>query len=304
MSVQEMNKRALQVAMSHMGEFAWPTALLGVITTAGFIVTPILVMQQQLGLGWATALMALLTYLAYTIMHDSVHGAIAGRYTSWRWINSTLGYLSGFILGIPFTAHRHEHLTHHRHTNDPKLDPDFQISHMTQSPWMAVLCSWELVWGNYTFYRKQRWAKAPKAEKIKLCLEVVIAAVARVGLMSFDFWLEGLALFLVGPIIGLTCLIYLFAYIVHRPHQEVGRYVDTSTIEVPGFMGRVMTWAWMFQNYHSIHHLFPKVPFYRYRSVFQKIEPIMQAQGAPTYHLSWSGLKPQSHTEETLAQTI
>lgn len=304
MTAQEMNKRALTAAMKYIGEFAWPTILIALIACVGFVVTPVLVFLELLGLGWGTMLMALFAYLSYTIMHDSVHGAIAGKHVSWRWINSFFGYFTGLVLGIAFTAHRHEHIAHHRHTNDPKHDPDFQISQMTQSPWMAILCSWRLVVGNYSFYRQHRWAKAPQAEKIKICTEVVVAIGARVVLMSFDFWLEGLFLFAVGPAIGVTFVIYLFAYIVHRPHQEAGRYVDTSTIDAEGFSGWVMTWAWMFQNYHSIHHLFPKVPFYRYRAVFKEIESIMRCQGAPIYQLTWSGLKPQKNIETPLEQAL
>ena len=52
-----------------------------------------------------------------------------------------------------------------------------------------------------------------------------------------------------------------------------------------------MTWLWLFQNYHSIHHLFPRVPFYRYPSVFGDIEEIMVARGAPVYHLGVDGLR-------------
>ena len=48
---------------------------------------------------------------------------------------------------------------------------------------------------------------------------------------------------------------------------------------------------WGFQNYHSIHHLFPRVPFYTYRAVFEKIEPVMLTKEGPIYHLGFSGLQ-------------
>jgi hypothetical protein len=43
---------------------------------------------------------------------------------------------------------------------------------------------------------------------------------------------------------------------------------------------------WVNQNYHSIHHLFPRVPFYRYPALFNDIERIMVAKGAPIYRLT------------------
>ena len=94
-------------------------------------------------------------------------------------------------------------------------------------------------------------------------------------------------------IIGAIILIYLFAYVVHRPHDQVGRYVDTSTIlppEIPILLAG-LNWFWMFQNYHSIHHLFPRVPFYKYAELYEEIEDVMEAKQAPVYNISVRGLK-------------
>ena len=108
--------------------------------------------------------------------------------------------------------------------------------------------------------------------------------------------MEVLLLLGVAWLFGVTLLLYLFAYIVHRPHQDVGRYVDTSTILVPGPWQRLVTWLWGFQNYHSIHHLFPRVPFYQYAKLYADIEPIMVARGAPIYTLTLGGLRCSAGT--------
>ena len=52
-----------------------------------------------------------------------------------------------------------------------------------------------------------------------------------------------------------------------------------------------LNWLWMFQNYHSIHHLFPRVPFYKYAELYEEIEDVMAARQAPVYHMSVTGLK-------------
>ena len=52
-----------------------------------------------------------------------------------------------------------------------------------------------------------------------------------------------------------------------------------------------LNWFWMFQNYHSIHHLFPRVPFYKYAELFEEIEDVMVAKQAPIYNISVRGLK-------------
>lgn len=42
-----------------------------------------------------------------------------------------------------------------------------------------------------------------------------------------------------------------------------------------------LEWFWFGQSLHSIHHAFPRVPFYRYHALFREIESVMRAHGAP-----------------------
>ena len=50
----------------------------------------------------------------------------------------------------------------------------------------------------------------------------------RVAIIAQGYWLESSLLFLLGRLGDVALTMYLFAYIVHRPHEAVGRYVDTS----------------------------------------------------------------------------
>ena len=118
--------------------------------------------------------------------------------------------------------------------------------------------------------------------------------IPRVAVLAAGYWVEGLALFGFAWLIGVVVLLYLFAYVVHRPHEQTGRYLDTSTILLPGLPGRLLTRLWLFQNYHSIHHLFPRVPFYRYSRLYTEIAEIMAAKGSPVYRVTPRGLQPLS----------
>jgi fatty acid desaturase len=293
MQATNLDHQAVKAAMRYMGGIGWVTIILALTIVGSFIAAPVLVVMNLLPLWAAVLLQALATYAAYTVMHDAVHGAIAGKAIWLRGLQSMLGYCMGFILMIPFTAHRYEHNAHHHHTNDPENDPDFQVSDMGRSPFHALRSAYRLLSGQFTFYRRHRWAKAPASERAALITEIVIAVAARGLFIVQGFWFEALLLYVVGTLLGLIVVIYLFAYIVHRPHVDVGRYVDTSTIELSGPGNALLTWCWLFQNYHSIHHLFPKVPFYKYKALFNDIEPIMRAKGSPIYRLSLMGLKPQ-----------
>jgi beta-carotene hydroxylase len=290
----ELDQKALASAKQYMGAVAWPTVILGMVVVLSYLATVALVLAGALSLWFAVPAVAVLTYAAYTVVHDSVHGSITGNHESLRWINKALGLMAAWILMIPLTAHRHEHMAHHRHANDPVHDPDFAVERMRESVPAAIRAAMQITVGQFSHYFTYRWNKAPAKQNLVLCLEVAAAILPRLAVLVTGYWLEGLALFGIAWLVGVIVLLYLFAYIVHRPHQEVGRYLDTSTILVPGPLGKVLTWLWLFQNYHAIHHLFPRVPFYHYAKLYEEIDEVMAAKGAPVYSVTVRGLKPLS----------
>jgi beta-carotene hydroxylase len=287
----ELDKKARRAAQDYQGEFAWITVCFGLAVFACYLATPFLVVNGALSLPAGALLMILLTYAAYTVMHDAAHGSISGSHAGLRWINEWMGYGAAFVMMIPLTAHRHEHLTHHRHTNDPEGDPDYVVADMARSPYHAARAAVRVNLAQFSHYAKHRWAKAPQGQNTRFCLEIAVAIGARLAFLAQGYWMEGFVLIAVGGIGGIALLMYLFAYIVHHPHETVGRYVDTSTIIAPAWCRGLVTWLWLFQNYHAIHHLFPRVPFYRYRALFEEIRPAMEAHGAPIYELTTTGLR-------------
>jgi beta-carotene hydroxylase len=279
-----------------MGMVACPTIILGMVLAASYIATVVMALTGILALWSAVPLVAVLTYASYTVLHESVHGSITGNDQSLRWLNKALGYMAAWIVMIPLTAHRHEHTAHHRYTNDETRDPDFHIGQMRNSPPALARAVVRAIVSQFRFYSENRWMKAPFNERVHLCLEVAAAIMPRLAVMVAGHWVEGVALFVLGWLIGAIILLYLFAYVVHRPHEQVGRYVDTSTILLPQPLDTLLTWLWLFQNYHSIHHLFPRVPFYKYAQLYGELEDIMLAKGAPIHRASIRGLMASSPT--------
>lgn len=286
-----LDRQAAASARKYMGKLAWPTVILGLVMGASYLALVAMVITNFLSLWVAVPLVAAVTYLSYTVLHESVHGSIAGNNESLRWLNKALGYLAAWITMIPLTAHRHEHIAHHRHANDEVHDPDFHIGRMGDSllaPVRAGLKAWVR---QLDYYARNRWSRAPVNERVQLGLEVAAALAPRLAVVAAGYWVEGIALFCVAWLIGAIVLLYLFAYIVHRPHEEVGRYLDTSTVLLPPSLNALLSWLWMYQNYHSIHHLFPRVPFYKYAELYRDIEEVMEAKRAPVYSVSRRGLE-------------
>ncbi len=277
-----------------MAAVAWPTVILGLVVWMSYLATVVMTLTGMLPLWLAIPIVAVLTYVSYTVVHESIHGSISGNHRSLRWINKALGYMAAWILMIPLTAHRHEHMAHHRYANDPLNDPDFPVGRMQDSVAAAVRAAVQITVGQFSHYFKHRWKRAPAKQNLVMCLEVIVAILPRLAVLASGYWVEGLLLFVLAWLIGVVAVLYLFAYIVHRPHEQVGRYIDTSTILLPGRLGVLLTGLWLFQNYHCIHHLFPRVPFYHYAKLYKEIEEIMAAKGAPVYRVTARGLRPLS----------
>lgn len=295
----QLDRQAVRSAGKYMGNVAWPTVALGLLFVAVYGSAVASVLAGVLSLWIAVPVVAVVTYLSYTILHEAVHGSIGGNERSLRWLNKAMGYMAAWITMIPFTAHRYEHMAHHRYANDEERDPDFHMGSMRDSllaPVRAALQAWV---SQFIYYAKHRWADAPPRQNLALCVEVAAALLPRLAVILAGYWVEGLALFVLAWIIGAIILIYLFAYVVHRPHEQVGRYVDTATVLPPDApaLRTGLNWLWMFQNYHSIHHLFPRVPFYKYAALYDEIEAVMEAKQAPVYSIGVRGLAPAARRQ-------
>ena len=289
-----------KVANGYCDQLAWPTVLLVTTTFSLFFLIPALVFSGHLPIWLGTVGMAFVTYANYTALHEAVHGSICGARQQFRWLNELVGHLAAILMGTPFVAHRHEHFLHHNHTNMGEKDPDIFCANMTQSPWHAFLAAWKLTASNYRVFLQDRWPVVDVRQRVIFVAEIIGIVLARVILLAMPFGLVGpvassdpiwltsatLLVLVIGPVVGIVVLIYLFAYLVHVPHEVQGKFIDTSVYEPPAAVRSLITWLWGFQNYHGIHHAFPRVPWYRYRALFEAEKEAILRQGMPTHHLS------------------
>lgn len=83
--------------------------------------------------------------------------------------------------------------------------------------------------------------------------------------------------------LAIFLLAFSFDYLPHRPHRVTAaenRFLATRIVD-----SRVLEVVLLAQNYHLIHHLYPAVPFYRYRQVWTAEEHVLREKGAPITRL-------------------
>lgn len=271
-------QEAQQVVIGHIGGFSWPTALLCAVCWLVYLTClSNLLIDPSFSL-WTVTGISFCAYVLYTPLHEAVHGAVTGMSLERRWINEWIGYLAAHVLGVSFVAHRRSHLQHHRATNHPTDDPDLAFYAANFRQLMAVWIKG--IPKEWVFALKFEHFTASERRTVRLEYLAILIARGLLLLLCADLGVTVMTL-LLGHLIGNAVLVTLFAWSVHHPHSEQARMKTTTVYQARPSLDTLMTWLWVYQNYHAIHHLYPKVPFFRYRSLYRALESYLVTSGVP-----------------------
>lgn len=275
-----LNKQAIASAKHYMGKTAWPTIAFTAVVVSAFIGCMALFAGGLLSPWLAFLACSVLTYMSYTPLHEAAHGNIHGRNDKLKWVNDLCGYLVAPIIAIPYASHRIEHFTHHRYTNQPDKDPDFVVSGMRRGPIGVITTGLRFLWVQNSFFAKHGWASASVKERAIYGVELALSIGWRVAYLSLVDQPGAVYVVMLGYFTGGLFTAYWFAYRPHHPYDNTERYRNTNSLIMPTWM-KPVEWFWLGQNLHSIHHLFPRVPFYKYHALHRDIEPTLRAHGTP-----------------------
>jgi len=254
------------------GQTAWPTVALTLGALAVQVAMAVAGTRGLLAAPLAVLIASIAAYSQFTVAHDAAHKSLSKI----SWLNEACGWLSALVLFGPFEAFRRNHLHHHAHTNDPKEDPDYWVA--GSNGFITFLRCFTLLEMHYIVYFTQlgrRDGVYAKSIATVAGIAAAFAAAAHLGQLStlFLYWL-------VPAQLAGTALGFMFDYWPHRPHTGRGRLKDTAVI-APRYFDPLF----LSQNIHLLHHLFPTVPWYRYRSAFNAIEPGIRAEGGLIWDL-------------------
>lgn len=268
-----------QVWKANSGMLALPTVLLAAFALVGQVLVAIAHAKGWLGGLPTFALATLFAYLAFTPLHEASHGNIAGR-TGARRLETLVGWLSGLQLGAPMPAFKVLHLRHHGQTNHETNDPDMWVVASGRSKFVRALTltlrCFTLLPHYYLHFFIGAASKTRGArEQRTVVVGSVLVLLSAIGVLIFaGFGLTLLFAWAVPAMFATAILGLLFDWLPHRPHTSRERYKDTRAIDAP--LGIPL----LGQHLHLIHHLYPRVPFYRYRVVFDELRPLLAEKGA------------------------
>ncbi|MDA0673912.1 MAG: fatty acid desaturase [Cyanobacteria bacterium] len=216
--------------------------------------------------GWCVFAMNVLSlHLSGTVIHDASHNAAHRN----RVVNAALGHGSALILGFSFPVFTRVHLQHHAHVNDPENDPDHFVS--TGGPLWLIAA--RFFYHEIYFFRRRLWRKYELLEWFlgRFAVAALVFTACQFDFLGyiFNYWFS--PALVVGIALGL-----FFDYLPHRPFEERDRWKNARV-----YPSAVLNLLIMGQNYHLIHHLWPSIPWYRYKPAYETMKPLLDAKGSP-----------------------
>ncbi len=256
--------------------FAWPTMVMAIGSFIGLIVVSTLAMSGVVA-GWLAFILN--TYLlisCFTPLHEAVHDNISLPGGRLGWLNNLLGAIAGGLLFLPFHLFSFIHISHHRFANSDR-DPDFWLH---SKSYIAAISKCAMAIPHYLACYWHAYADTPTAFKRNA---VGLAGTIAVYILPIIIALSGYAgpvlLLWVGPAVLAVGLLTFLHWTLHRPYTRTGRFRDANIIRAPGGFGKFLNIIYQMQNYHLVHHLFPRVPFYLQIKAFDELEETITLKG-------------------------
>ncbi len=268
----------------HIG-VAWPSVFLAAITVISFLLVSTLAVLGVIPLWLGLVLNTVALYYLFTPLHDATHGTISGNDKNMMWLNHLVGYITGAVNLYDYKAYRYLHTLHHRFPNDPELDPDYWIK---ADRWWSVLLHNLTIMLYYQYYFLRFVALKPfEPGNFKLAVQVLSFFTV---VLAFWYWLivngygwELLVLWILPNYLSSALLGWSIGYFLHT--DGVKRYDHTNVVIFGGRFKGFLNRLYCFQNYHMIHHLYPRIPFYLYEKAFAILEPVLQKEGTKIIHI-------------------
>lgn len=275
---QSAHKRELQPPL-----IAWPTLLLFFLAFSIFVGSIYWCVASRLPLLAGFFINAICQFIMFTILHDASHRSLSQI----PWINESVGTIATVILtpiaGIKIF--RFIHMQHHRFTNGGVTkDPD-QWS--AEGPKWLLVFRWMFFDVHYVQWYLKHWDERPIREHLEILIILPGAILLISVLTAAGYGWQALWLWILSGRLAAAFLVATFDYLPHIPHDTTAQENEYKATNIRPTLSWVMTPLLLGQNYHLIHHLYPRIPFYKYIWVWHHAEKQLRSSGARI--LNWRG---------------
>jgi len=284
---------------------AYPTILIFLLGYSIIITSIILRVVYKYSFYYTIPLSILGTYSLFPVIHDGSHRTISNI----KLYNESISYLAGIpFFFAPFPTWRFIHLRHHQFTNIPGKDPDYYagggVKNKMELPlrWVTHVIHY-YIYVIRELYNKIYYSITKKLLKdnsyelnnfknitldrniqsgVKI-FTLTIAAILINIFMAFyafknNFFNDLAVLWIIPSALTIILLTFLFDYLPHRDYEtdiRESKYKNTNMthglFKTSGKINNCLSLLTCNQlTYHNIHHLYPRMPFYKYPEIWEK----------------------------------
>ena len=249
------NVRGAAQSLGHYGAILLTGALIWMVTS-------------RLGLLWALPLMAVQGYFVaflFMAVHETAHKT---AFTS-RSLNLAVGYLSAFLIGLPYEYYCLFHWDHHRYTQDPEKDPELIVGvKPTSDTQLAIAYSGLLqVAGRlrlmlgHAVSGKVTVPWIPENKRAIIVREARAYLALYALLFALSLWLSS-ALLLCVWIVPLVIGQFFLRPYLYAEHTGCDRTRSAFQNTRTTYTGAIVRWFAWNMPYHVEHHAYPSIPFH------------------------------------------
>jgi beta-carotene hydroxylase len=275
MSEEQLDVAERRIAGKYMQIVPWEIVLWGIGNTLIWLSLWPLVFMDIMPLWMAFPIALVCVHLSYLPSHDCQHSIIAREGRPLRWLNELVGHIALIPMAAPLRYLRHTHMEHHRHTNDPELDPDFDVHAKNRRQFfMQMLLKKQPGNGGRDRYaetllrigRPELMIEAAAIRSVHTLVLIVGAWSGHAIEVALLWWL---------PLQIMPFYIsYYLSWKPHHPGSETSRYRDTSA-----FKSQLGNLGSSGMQYHIVHHLYPTIPLTKTPAAFRELKPILERRG-------------------------
>jgi ring-1,2-phenylacetyl-CoA epoxidase subunit PaaE len=246
----------------------WPTVAL-LVSGIGIWILSTVAYVADVSPWWITIpVNAFASYLLFTVAHDAGHASASNVPAR----NRLMGRLAVplFAPHASFPTWRFIHMQHHRFTNHHDgSDPDAWTMGGPRWQWPLRWITIDL-W--YMVFYVPKLRSRPRSEQREQILTLVVLIAATAALIATGHLVELLVVLFIPCRLNVLFLGWAFDYLPHN-----GLHHTPSEDRLKGTRNRIgserlLSPLLLYQNYHLVHHLHPKVPFHRYIAVWRRNE--------------------------------
>lgn len=205
--------------------------------------------------------------LSFTLWHECVHNTLSSS----RTFCSTVGVLLSFIMVYPgYFLLRRDHLLHHKYEGDPDKDPVYP--RVQCRPWALPFHLARVILVNPQPPNPESRPK-PGERVVDGLGYLLFAGVAVLAVLHGKGWLL-LFSWVLPRLIILPIHAFYVCYLPHSAHGPATYQKWRIVLRNP--LTRYLT---LYHSYHGLHHIWPTIPWYRYRRTFEDRRADLEAKG-------------------------